>query len=619
MKPVLFEGCAGWLHEAAGTTGVVLCNPHGHEAMWSHRAFRHLAADLAAAGLPVLRFDYPGTGDSAGTDADGEHIAWCVHGILAAVTTLREQAGVSRVVLCGLRLGATLAVLAAEALAAREPGAVAGLVLLAPVVSGRAYLRELRALHTSWVNNVIPDIELTPPADGSLDVLAYRFQPDTVTTLEGLRLARRKGCPAPRVLLLDAWPGATSPVAEMGTLYRGSGAEVTLGTFGEYPGMMQAAECAQVPESAWQEVLAWVRPAVATGRRGAASGLPATGNESPALECEVDGVREQRVWLDRGRQFGILCQPARRGASDVAVLFPNTGGNHHVGDGRVFVSLSRELARHGVTALRLDLSTLGDSPAPARQMSIPAVYARSACDDASAAVDWLRAQGYKRIVMSGVCSGAFISLHVALRNPAVNGLVLANLAKFRWDDADTAAVNERVQSMRGYVAAVRRAQNWQRLWRGQVKVWPILSGFARRCTRRVVQRGAAAVARWRGGGDTTTVTGFARAAMRELDRRGVQTDFLYGMSDIGLEEAKDRFGGNLEALQGLGNIRVRTLPTFDHSLFLADSRAALAAHLVRYIEVQLARGEPVEVSEANEANEDSSGALAEAVSGTASA
>ncbi|MDW3681310.1 alpha/beta hydrolase [Cupriavidus sp. CV2] len=584
MKPVLFDGCAGWLHEAAGTLGVVLCNPHGHEAMWSHRAFRHLAGDLAAAGLPVLRFDYPGTGDSAGTDADGEHIAWCVHGILAAVATLREQAGVSRVVLCGLRLGATLAVLAAEALAAREPDAVAGLVLVAPVVSGRAYLRELRALHTSWVNNVIPDIELAPPTDGSLEVLAYRLQPDTVTTLEGLRLDRRKGCPAPRVLLLDAWPGATSPVAEMGTLYRGSGVEVTLGTFGEYPGMMQAAEYAQVPETAWLEIRTWLGLTLAEGRRPAGGPMPASAGMHEVHEREFGSARERCVWLDRGRQFGILCQPVRRAPNGVAVLFPNTGGNHHVGDGRLFVTLSRQLAEHGVTALRLDLSAQGDSPAPARQLSIPDVYAKDPCDDASAVVDWLRAQGYKHIVLCGVCSGAYISLQVALRNAAVNGLVLANLAKFRWDDADTASVNERAQSMRGYAAALRRVQIWQRLCRGQVKVWPILSGFVRRGYRRVSQRTAARIARWCGMQDTTTVTAFARAAMRELDGRGVRTDFLYGASDLGLEEAKDRFGGSLEALNGLSHIHVHSLSRFDHALFLADSRAALGAHLMTHLD-----------------------------------
>ncbi|WP_042300813.1 hypothetical protein [Paraburkholderia kururiensis] len=54
MRPVVFNGHAGWLHDAEGGEGVVLCNPAGHEAMWLHQAIRHLAIDLAARGVPVL-------------------------------------------------------------------------------------------------------------------------------------------------------------------------------------------------------------------------------------------------------------------------------------------------------------------------------------------------------------------------------------------------------------------------------------------------------------------------------------------------------------------------------------------------------------------------------------
>jgi hypothetical protein len=62
--PVTFAGCFGWLHPAPGRRGVVLCNAWGQEALCAHRSWRLLAMDLAAAGLPTLRFDYPGTGDS---------------------------------------------------------------------------------------------------------------------------------------------------------------------------------------------------------------------------------------------------------------------------------------------------------------------------------------------------------------------------------------------------------------------------------------------------------------------------------------------------------------------------------------------------------------------------
>lgn len=216
MKRVIFDDCVGWLHEAAGSTGVVMCTPIGHETMWSHRALRHLADDLVNASMPVLRFDYPGTGDSGGVDEGPDCVARWVHSIVRASQELRSRTDVKFVVLCGLRLGATLAVLAAEAMAASCQAGVTGLVLLAPPVSGRVYLRELRALHANWLNNAIPDIPVEPLQDGSCEVLGYRLAPDTVSLLESLRLDRRSGCPAAKVLLLDAWPGDASPVTGLG-------------------------------------------------------------------------------------------------------------------------------------------------------------------------------------------------------------------------------------------------------------------------------------------------------------------------------------------------------------------------------------------------------------------
>ena len=70
MIPVVFDGCFGWLHPAAGNRGVVLCAPHGYEELCVHRQWASLAERLAAAGLPTLRFDYRGTGNSVGDDEE---------------------------------------------------------------------------------------------------------------------------------------------------------------------------------------------------------------------------------------------------------------------------------------------------------------------------------------------------------------------------------------------------------------------------------------------------------------------------------------------------------------------------------------------------------------------
>src|ERR1700692_718420 len=66
MKPIVFGGRFGWLHPGNGDRGVVLCNSFGHEYVWTHKGMRRLADELSARGIWVLRFDYRGTGDSAG-------------------------------------------------------------------------------------------------------------------------------------------------------------------------------------------------------------------------------------------------------------------------------------------------------------------------------------------------------------------------------------------------------------------------------------------------------------------------------------------------------------------------------------------------------------------------
>jgi exosortase A-associated hydrolase 1 len=105
----------------------------------SHRQFLLLARRLAAAGIPVMRFDHRGMGDSGGSPPGFEAIG---ADITAAIDAFRaRQPGLRRVVLLGLCDGASAALLHAAA----EPR-VGGLVLLNPWVRTRsgeaaAYLR----------------------------------------------------------------------------------------------------------------------------------------------------------------------------------------------------------------------------------------------------------------------------------------------------------------------------------------------------------------------------------------------------------------------------------------------------------------------------------------------
>jgi pimeloyl-ACP methyl ester carboxylesterase len=134
----------------------VLCNPWGQEYLRAHRTLRQLAIQLSRAGVHVLRFDYHGTGDSAGEPPDASLVEW--HGDIGmAMDELRDITGVERVGLAGLRLGATLA----AGVAARRPDDVERLVLWDPVVAGAEYLEELHAAASG------------PAPGGGIEVLGF--------------------------------------------------------------------------------------------------------------------------------------------------------------------------------------------------------------------------------------------------------------------------------------------------------------------------------------------------------------------------------------------------------------------------------------------------------------
>jgi exosortase A-associated hydrolase 2 len=117
--------------------GVVFCHPYAEERQLVDRVLVRFARRLAATGFAVVRFDCRGYGESQG-ELEDSTLETQIADTLAATALLRERLQVRSVVLLGLRLGGTVAALAAE----RDP-AIAGVVLWSPIVSGRVYAREL--------------------------------------------------------------------------------------------------------------------------------------------------------------------------------------------------------------------------------------------------------------------------------------------------------------------------------------------------------------------------------------------------------------------------------------------------------------------------------------------
>jgi uncharacterized protein len=129
---------------------VLLCPPFGQEAIRSHRVFRLLAERLAFSGVATLRFDWYGTGDSAGEDADADLAGWKCDLLIAHRQLDALVLSGRPIVWLGLRLGASVA-----AMTARDPIERLGKVILwSPVVDGRRWLIEQAQSHAALMRHV---------------------------------------------------------------------------------------------------------------------------------------------------------------------------------------------------------------------------------------------------------------------------------------------------------------------------------------------------------------------------------------------------------------------------------------------------------------------------------
>jgi pimeloyl-ACP methyl ester carboxylesterase len=150
------------------------------------------------------------------------------------------------------------------------------------------------------------------------------------------------------------------------------------------------------------------------------------------------------------------------------VVILNAGIIHRVGPSRMSVLLARSLAERGYTALRFDLSGLGDSEQ--RPDGIPPYEAALA--DIREALDWLEgARQARRVILVGLCSGANHALLYGGTDPRVVGLVLL----------DPATPKTFGYYMRHYTPRLFRPSVWLSVMRGE---HPMVKGLAERMSKR---------------------------------------------------------------------------------------------------------------------------------------
>jgi pimeloyl-ACP methyl ester carboxylesterase len=577
MKPIVFEGRFGWLHPGEGKRGVILCNAFGHESVWSHKGIRRLAEGLSGRGITALRFDYLGTGDSVGVDGASDQLETCVADVCAAVAWLKRETGVTHVTLCGLRFGAAVALLAAR----RAP--VDEIVLLAPVVSGKSYVRELTVIRKTWLEQLPAPLRALQKEDAPLNVLGQvyskQFQAD-LAALDPARMLKEAAIkPASRALIFDIRPNASEPLR---TNLAALDVDVECRLFEGYAEFQQETVFSVFPDGVFNRAVQWMAGSATLGE-AAAQALPHKQWDAN-VRVDTPEAREQPVTLGDSGLFGILCKPRMHRADGPVLLITNTSASAHVGDSRLSVRIAREMARKGIASLRFDARGVGDSPALPDAESVGstfgAIYSSSTVRDVSNAAAWLKEQGYEKVVSFGICSGAYSALKAALVEPALTGVITINLPSFYVPEGSTLESLRKRQfnSMAGYARSLTDLSKWKKILSGKRSALAILRQIIRQILTRIRLRLAEAMGlNGRNAAVEATPTD-PRGIVQALQRKGVQGLLLYGTYDTGLDVIKTYFGAHAQGLSRFPSIRAAVFDDVDHALFgPVASQTAVAA------------------------------------------
>lgn len=565
--PCVFKGCRGYFHPGTRSVGVVLCAPWGYEDLLMRKSWRLLAEAIAGAGFPCLRFDYPGTGNSTGVMREITDVAQWTRSIGDAADFLRAYTGVKRFVFIGQSLGAALATAAASA-----RSDVVALQLIAPVVKGRAYTRELAATTKMAADRVGITIGLEP-GEG-LNVLGFSMSAPLVDSLKALDLMRCARGGIEDVVVYDQADRKAG--AEASEHFRRLGVAASFVTVDPYHLMVSDLQEIQPLPAGPEHIVAALAkrfPQVAPASVPRVPLLPAT------LRCEA--YKEEPIRFGPARAMhGTLCLPARPDPEAPALVLLNRGLNPEIGWGRTGVDHARALAAVGVTTLRIDETGLGESPDRADRPQ-PLIYADAVAEDVSAAVDVLAARGHQRIGLVGVCSGAYTALLSGDLDPRVSDIVAVNPQRLVWNPAETVedVMRYGLRSMDDYISDIRSRRALRKLAQSPHRLVPALRFLVRRAGGDLMKRLPLGL-RLRLSRDSMAAKVIGR--LSDLSRRGTRVSLVYSALDPGpLRELSLYFGRHGRNLR-LPNIMVSIVPDADHNLTATRASSWLLDHLIDF-------------------------------------
>ena len=577
----------GWLHlpraKPVGRMGMVLCPPLGVDYVSTYPVLRHLANRLAFHGIPVLRFDYSGMGNSSGFNIDADRVASWLSDIRAAHSTLARITGCTEVGLFGVRIGGLLAATVAH------DTALPCLALWGPVTRGRAYMREMRAMHLT--------AEATPLAlgdDSNIEAGGFVFTPQTARDLTAISLdalvpkaerilfAARDDLPGDQVVP-KSWVGAEQQ------------------TLPDFVGMMSAPHNTRhrIPFAALDHLEDWLVSTARIVNIGHVPGSNALRPESQPrsarlLDRPTRATANESVFHfgDQNARFAIVTEPVGNILANAPwAIFSNSGADHTAGQNRLYVLLSRALAQVGICSVRFDFPGVGDSivapPAPEN-----VTYQLSNNTELASLISALQQQrGAQKFILMGLCSGAFASFHGALnlkQQPIVecilfNPLVFYSTLGMSLDEPlpiPEAAKKSKdyLNLWQYYLGQLKDVNSWKNLLTAKSDIRQVLHATS----HRVRSAFSEYVQSWTGKSAAYDHDPLTRD-VRAIAESGRRLTFVFARSDPGYGLLMTHAGAVVRYFMRRKCVRIWSIERTNHTFTGSAARADVISTVVKYL------------------------------------
>ena len=411
---------------------LLVCGPLGHEVTRTHLILTKLARVASAAGVPTLRFDFFGCGDSAGTSLDATPARW-QGDLLAAAIELRARTGCQRIIAVGVRVGAALLAIAAQAAGIEQ------CVYWDPVWRGAEYLQSHGIMHAAYRRGTGPIRRL---AETWLD-----------------RSPRHRGHELLGMTYNDA---AQRQLHELQVHGPTAGGDVLQSTTVSLDcGWSDAARIddiipdAGISQRLWQLVAAASTRTTSSENARASQAIVALGAARPSALDSAGrfalGVSRVGVLLGHDQHLVALLTLPRVAPTAVCILI-NAGLVPKFGPHRLYAELAARLPENGVATLCLDVAGIGDSVHEVTSYPLAQRMAR----DIGAAVEFVSTHyASARIVVAGLCSGSEDALRYAASDTRIRGAVMIDsfgypTAGWRWRTFASRATRRGLRALGAY-------------------------------------------------------------------------------------------------------------------------------------------------------------------------